>query len=202
LFLCLPIGYAADSSASGAPGSNITTPKISDYVLGVGDKVKITTFGEDDLSGDFQVTSTGSISMPLIGEVKAAGLTMSQLQSVITNKLSEGYMKNPHVSLEVLNYRPFFIVGEVMKPGSYNYVKMACRLLMPSPWRAAIPTEPIKTISGSSMADPMQRKKKLRKARPYSREMLLTCLKDFFDFISRSPPASNIMDEEPESTLI
>ena len=122
LFLCLPSVYAADTVSSSTPGANVTTPKISDYVLGVGDKLRITTFGEDDLSGEFQVSSTGMIAMPLIGEVKAAGLTVSQVQSTITNKLSEGYMKNPHVSLEVLNYRPFFIVGEVMKPGSYNYV--------------------------------------------------------------------------------
>jgi polysaccharide export outer membrane protein len=94
----------------------------NDYVLGVGDKVKITTFGEADLSGDFEVSSTGSISMPLIGEVQATGHTVSQIQSTIASKLMQGYMKNPHVSIEVLGYRPFFIVGEVMKPGSYNYV--------------------------------------------------------------------------------
>ena len=95
---------------------------VSDYVLGVGDKVRITTFGEDDLSGEFEISSTGTISMPLIGEIHAAGRTVSQLQSTITTSLSNGYMKNPHVGVEILNYRPFFIVGEVMKPGSYNYV--------------------------------------------------------------------------------
>lgn len=94
----------------------------NDYVLGVGDKVKIVTFGEADLSGNFEVSSTGHISMPLIGEVNASGQTVAQLQSTITSKLSQGFMKNPHVSIEVLGYRPFFIVGEVMKPGSYNYV--------------------------------------------------------------------------------
>lgn len=94
----------------------------NDYVLGVGDKLKITTFGEADLSGDFEVSSTGTISMPLIGEVAATGKTVTQLQSMISGKLSQGYMRNPHVSIEVLGYRPFFIVGEVMKPGSYNYV--------------------------------------------------------------------------------
>src|ERR1700735_2640534 len=100
LFLCLQPAYAADNARSGTPESSLTTPKISDYVLGVGDKLRITTFGEDDLSGEFQVSSTGMLAMPLIGEVKAAGLTVSQVQTTITNKLSEGYMKNPHVSLE------------------------------------------------------------------------------------------------------
>ena len=102
-------------SATGASG-------ISDYVLGVGDKLEVTVFGEEDLSGEFQVSSTGTVSMPLIGEVKAAGETSSQVQATIVSKLANGYMKDPHVSLQVSSYRPFFIVGEVMKPGSYTYV--------------------------------------------------------------------------------
>lgn len=101
-------------------GSLIGTGK--DYVLGIGDKLKITIFGEPDLSGSFEISSVGTISMPLIGEVQAAQRTVSQIQTDITHKLASGYMRNPHVSLEVLNYRPFFIIGEVMKPGSYNYV--------------------------------------------------------------------------------
>ncbi|MDX2028940.1 MAG: polysaccharide biosynthesis/export family protein [Alphaproteobacteria bacterium] len=112
------LSVAETATPSPAPAPQ----KISDYVLGVGDKLKITVFGEDNLSGDFEISSTGVISMSLIGEVKASGLTITQVQNTITRKLSEGYMKNPHVSLQVLNYRPFFIVGEVMKPGSYNYV--------------------------------------------------------------------------------
>lgn len=113
---------AAPAPHGQAPPLSATTPRLSDYVLGVGDKVRIITFGEDDLSGEFEVSSTGAIAMPLIGEIHAAGITVSQLQGRIVAALSGGYMKNPHVGVEVLNYRPFFIVGEVMKPGSYNYV--------------------------------------------------------------------------------
>ncbi len=117
LFFSLQPAFAAEATAAGS------APSMSqDYVLGVGDKVRITTFGEEDLSGEFQVSSTGAISMPLVGEVKAAGMTISQLQSAIVTKLSNGYMKKPDVSIEVSTSRPFFIVGEVMKPGSYNYV--------------------------------------------------------------------------------
>lgn len=94
---------------------------IDDYVLGVGDKLRITVYGETDLSGEFQVSSTGMVSMPLIGETRAQGTTVSKLKSSITAKLMDGYLKDPKVSMEVLNYRPFFIVGEVMKPGSYDY---------------------------------------------------------------------------------
>jgi polysaccharide export outer membrane protein len=95
---------------------------IREYIMGAGDKVKITVFGEEDLSGQFEVSSTGEVSMPLIGPVKAAGNTVSALENAIAGKLKEGYMKDPRVSVEVNSYRPFFIVGEVMKPGSYDYV--------------------------------------------------------------------------------
>lgn len=107
-----------DAASTGTTGTGTGT----DYVLGVGDKLKITVFGEKDLSGDFEVSSTGVISMPLIGEILSAKKTISQIQAEITQKLASGYMRNPHVSIEVMNYRPFFIIGEVMKPGSYNYV--------------------------------------------------------------------------------
>ncbi len=130
LWLTAPIAAVAqDAEVPAAPpqaaqpyGTSPSTSGISDYLLGVGDKIRVTVFGEEDLSGDFQVSSTGVISMPLIGEVKAAGHTASEIETAITKKLSEGFMRNPHVSLQVSSYRPFFIVGEVMKPGSYTYV--------------------------------------------------------------------------------
>lgn len=113
---------AAPSVPPQSFGASPSVSGISDYVMGVGDKLLITVFGEEDLSGEFQVSSTGTISMPLIGEVKAAGETSTQVQATIVSKLSQGYMKDPHVTLQVSSYRPFFIVGEVMKPGSYTYV--------------------------------------------------------------------------------
>lgn len=112
--------FAQDAALSAVPSAPAS--RTADYILGVGDKVRVTVFGEADLSGEFEISSTGMLSMPLIGEVKASGATTTGLKTTITNKLLDGYMKDPKVSLEVLNYRPFFIVGEVMKPGSYNYV--------------------------------------------------------------------------------
>jgi protein involved in polysaccharide export with SLBB domain len=111
------------AAAEPAPAPSVNAGSThSDYVLGSGDKLKITVFGETDLSGPFEVSSTGMVSMPLIGQVRAAGNTISRLESIITEKLKEGYMKDPRVSVEVQGYRPFFIVGEVMKPGRYDYV--------------------------------------------------------------------------------
>ena len=102
--------------------SDQAAAQTNEYVLGIGDKLKLGVFGEPDLTGEFEISSTGMMSVPLIGDIKAQGSTISALKSTITSKLSDGYMKNPKVSLEVMNYRPFFILGEVMKPGSYNYV--------------------------------------------------------------------------------
>ena len=92
------------------------------YTLGSGDRVRVTVFGEEELSGEFEVDGLGAISLPLIREVQAGGLRLRQLEQAITEKLLDGYLKNPRVSLEVLNYRPFYILGEVKQPGSYPYV--------------------------------------------------------------------------------
>lgn len=93
----------------------------SDYVLGSGDKVRVTVFGEDALSGQFVVAGTGLVSIPLVGEVQAAGLTLKDFQGGVEQSLRNGYLKDPRVSVEVLNYRPFYIMGEVEKPGQYPY---------------------------------------------------------------------------------
>jgi len=92
------------------------------YTLGSGDRLKIIVFGEEDLSGEFQVDGSGHISFPLIGEVTARGHTLRELERNLVEKLSDGYLVDPKISLEVLNYRPFYILGEVKKPGMYEYV--------------------------------------------------------------------------------
>jgi len=91
------------------------------YRLGSGDQVRITVFGEPDLTGQFAVDGSGIVAFPLIGEVKAAGGTPRDLEKAIGAKLREGYLKNPTVNVEVLSFRPFFILGEVKAPGSYPY---------------------------------------------------------------------------------
>ena len=92
-----------------------------EYVLGSGDKVRVSVFGEADLTGEYEVDGAGMVAFPLIGEVKAGGGTARQLEQSIATKLKEGYLRNPVVSIEVLTYRPFFIMGEVRRPGSYPY---------------------------------------------------------------------------------
>jgi protein involved in polysaccharide export with SLBB domain len=97
------------------------TPSGYEYRLGSGDKIRVIIFGEPDLSGEFTISGDGVVALPLIREVKAAGLTASQLQATVENAFKEGYLKDPRVSIEVLTFRPFYILGEVNKPGEYPY---------------------------------------------------------------------------------
>jgi len=93
-----------------------------DYVLGTGDKIKLTVFGETDLSGDFTIDGSGNLALPLVGQVRGAGYTASQLEGAIAGAFSQGYLKAPRVSVEVSTYRPFYIIGAVNRPGQYPYV--------------------------------------------------------------------------------
>ncbi|WP_198578883.1 polysaccharide biosynthesis/export family protein [Caulobacter hibisci] len=89
------------------------------YQLGAGDKVRVQVFGEPDLSGEFQVSGEGKLSMPLIGDVKASGLSVPQLQAALTSTYGGGYLRDPKISIELISYRPYFILGEIEKPGRY-----------------------------------------------------------------------------------
>lgn len=110
LFALVPFPHAA--SAADAPA----------YKLGTGDKVRVTVFNEKDLSGDFDVNDQGIIALPLIGQVPVRGKSLSEVESTIAARYGKDYLIDPKVNVEVLNYRPFFILGEVKNPGSYPYV--------------------------------------------------------------------------------
>jgi polysaccharide export outer membrane protein len=92
------------------------------YQLGVGDKIHIIVYDEPDLTGDFDVNDQGIVSLPLIGQVHVAGMSLSEAQDVITQKYGANYLVNPRVNVQILNYRPFYVIGEVKNPGSYPYV--------------------------------------------------------------------------------
>src|SRR3546814_9150438 len=83
--------------------------------LGNGDRVVVTVFGQEELTGERVVDGGGNISMPLIGEVKAGGSTADELASTIAAELTPKYLNDPKVNIQVLGYRPFYIVGEVQK---------------------------------------------------------------------------------------
>ncbi|MBU1287665.1 MAG: polysaccharide export protein [Alphaproteobacteria bacterium] len=91
------------------------------YTLGTGDKLRINVFGQPELSGQFVVDGTGSISLPLIGQIAASGSSTQDLETTIATELSNGFLLEPRVSVEVTNYRPFYILGEVGRPGEYPF---------------------------------------------------------------------------------
>jgi polysaccharide biosynthesis/export protein VpsN len=93
----------------------------SDYTLGAGDRVRVTVYGHDDLSGEFQLDGNGNVTLPLIQSVPAGGQTPRELEHAITDRLQPQYLRNPLVSVDVLSSRPFYILGEVNAPGSYPY---------------------------------------------------------------------------------
>ena len=107
--------------AAAAPVAAPDQPPAVEYRLGSQDKVRVIVYGEENLSGEFFIGGNGKASLPLIGEVQAAGLTVRAFQDEVQNSLKDGYLKDPKVSVEVLTFRPFFIMGEVSKPGQYPY---------------------------------------------------------------------------------
>jgi len=87
------------------------------------EKIRITVFGETSLSGDYQIDPSGFVSLPLAGTIKAAGLTPTELEGELVKLLGAGqYLKNPKVTVSIIEFRPFYILGEVEKPGAYPYV--------------------------------------------------------------------------------
>jgi len=119
----LPAPSTQDAAAPAVgEGANVAEA-IEGYKLGPGDQVRLTVFRHEDLSGEFELDGEGTFAMPLVGEIDAMGLTAREVEDVVEEELrAQGYLVSPQASIEVLNYRPFYIIGEVRQPGSYPYV--------------------------------------------------------------------------------
>ena len=118
---CAPVAVPANA---GIPASVANAYAATDgpYRLDAGDKLRIVVFGQEGLTNTYAVDAGGSITMPLIGGVRAKGLSPAELAGAITAKLKHGYIREPYVAVEIEAYRPFFILGEVTAPGQYPYV--------------------------------------------------------------------------------
>jgi protein involved in polysaccharide export with SLBB domain len=124
LFLAMFVLAACDSDSTpivpmaaaggGSPGDS--------NKLGPNDRLRITVFGQPTLTGEYTLDGNGVLAFPLIGNVPANGVTTNQLEQAIAAKLKPDYMVNPNVSAEIVTRRPFYVIGEVQKPGNYAYV--------------------------------------------------------------------------------
>lgn len=120
--LALVVAVLAGCAAAGDDLPDLPPVQTGHYVLGAGDRVRIITFGAEQLSGEFRVGDSGDIAVPLLGDVRAAGLTSIELQHRLTAALIRtGMFKQPSVAVEIARYRPIFILGEVKKPGQFPY---------------------------------------------------------------------------------
>lgn len=100
---------ALEKAAAGSP------------LLQAGEKIRVTVYGEPSLSGDYQIDPSGFVSLPLAGTIKAAGLSQQQLEQDLAKKFKSGYLKDPKITVSISEFKPFYIVGEVEKPGAYPY---------------------------------------------------------------------------------
>jgi polysaccharide export outer membrane protein len=107
-----PYGYASVPPNGGQPA----------YTLDSGDKLRVVVFGQDGITNSYTVDAGGNISLPLVGTVPARGYSTQQMSRMIAERLKQGYVREPHVTVDVEAYRPFFILGEVTNPGQYPYV--------------------------------------------------------------------------------
>jgi polysaccharide biosynthesis/export protein len=118
----VPVVASIDTTAYGAP---VAVPALEPpiaYTLDSGDRLRVVVFGQDGLTNSYAVDTAGNIALPLIGPVQARGRTTPELSAALVRRLRDGFMREPHVAVEVEAYRPFFILGEVTFPGQYPFV--------------------------------------------------------------------------------
>ena len=121
----LPTLLLLGIAACARPGSELPilpAPADHAYRLGAGDQLRVITFGEEKLTDDFRVNDSGTLSLPLVGSLQATGLTTGELENSLRTALAKAKLLNdPSVAIEVIAYRPIFILGEVSHPGQFPY---------------------------------------------------------------------------------
>jgi protein involved in polysaccharide export with SLBB domain len=110
------VGSLSEAEQKSLAAAAITAPKLQP-----GDKITVTVYGEDKLSGDYQIDQSGQISLPLAGTIEAQGLTQTELEQALAKKFRSEYLKNPKVTVRIATLQPYYVMGEVEKPGEYGY---------------------------------------------------------------------------------
>lgn len=124
LFLLSCLVLAAINAPAQEPQTGASDqPSQASYQLGPGDRIRVEVFNHDDLSGEFVLDGSGRFSMPLIGTVNASGLTGPEIEDLLVSRLKPDYLVNPQVSVSVQFYRPYYMMGEVARTGTFPYVE-------------------------------------------------------------------------------
>lgn len=111
----------APTAAAATPGTATVVATDASYQLGSGDMIRIQVYGESDLSMEARITDTGTLSYPFLGQIQVSGRTLGQLQSLIVEGLKGEYLVDPKVSVMIIDYRQFYVNGEVKKPGGFSF---------------------------------------------------------------------------------
>lgn len=121
-----PVQYVSWGEPTVVPGDFADpeglAPRGGPYLLDTGDRLRIFVYGQPNLSRIYVVDHAGKIAVPLIGNVSARGLTTDGLTRVITRRLGAEYVRDPQITVDLQQNRPFFILGEVRNAGQYPYV--------------------------------------------------------------------------------
>ena len=115
------LSACSSASLSEADQQSMALVATAPATLQPGDKTQVDVFGEDKLGGEYQLDQAGQVSVPLAGTVKAQGMTQAQLEQALAKKLRSEYLRNPKVTVTIATLAPFYIIGEVQKPGQFDY---------------------------------------------------------------------------------
>ena len=118
----LLIALLGGCAAQSYPTDQFKAQYNAPYTLASGDRIRVIVFGQDSMSNSYAVSGAGRVSLPLTGDVEVSGLTTSEVERRIEGRLREGFLRDPHVSVEVEAYRPFFVLGEVTTAGQYPFI--------------------------------------------------------------------------------
>lgn len=117
--------YPANASSTPSAGPPLLPASQARqvYRIGTGDKLKVTIYNNEKLSGDYHVGGDGKIALPMLGRVAVGSLTLDEVTALLIGRLADGYFLNPNVTVDMAEYRPVYILGEVQKPGQYPYAE-------------------------------------------------------------------------------
>lgn len=118
----IALGLIAGACAPRVASMDLALAMNEPYRLDTGDRLRVTVFGQSNLTATYALDTDGTITMPLIGLVEARGRTPADLEKAVEARLKRGYLRDPNVSIEIDTYRPFFILGEVNNAGQFPYI--------------------------------------------------------------------------------